>query len=158
MRTGGHWRRAGPLRLATVIFSIAIATRPMPGIAGETLQGAPAATDMLALLKQAAWVQEAAKACRDESPSMLGHLVQAYDAWRERNVQIREALHWLDVSPSSAEHARSRQTYDDLRRDVARFFGDKRTNDLEDFTRECDRFTKELAKGSWDYPISTPPN
>ena len=105
-----------------------------------------------AKLVHGAWVQAVTIACRDDAPEISGHLIQAYDEWWERNTAIREALQWLKSGPYTDQAIKARDIFERLHFRAEGAFFEIHETDREDYARECDVFTKELAKGEWDYP------
>ena len=135
------------MRLAFFVLGITMAALSTLCMAEETREDP---SDQVVLIKQAAWVQGVAKACRSDNAAASQHLVQAYDGWWSRNAIVRSMLGWLEAGPQGAEQASLRRVYEDVARDVAKVFKEKQLNDPEDFAQECDRFTKELIEGMWD--------
>ncbi|WP_422367492.1 hypothetical protein [Pelagibius sp.] len=111
----------------------------------------PDESGFYAILVHGAWVQAVTVACRDDAPEISGHLIQAYDEWWERNTAIRETLQWLKSGPYTDQAIKARDIFERMHFRAEEAFFEIHETDREDYARECDVFTKELAKGEWDF-------
>ena len=78
------------------------------GAEGDRHQNDPG---FLTILRYTAQVKGVTALCRDEAPQISGHLIQAYNAWWERNTVIRKTLLGLESGRDAEKTAESREDF-----------------------------------------------
>lgn len=153
-RKVAHWSRKA---FVTVSVLTLVCTTDIGSAKGTDRGPVTGDPEHLVIVTYAAWVEAATFMCREDAPEISGHLIQAYNSWLERNTHIRDTLKTLKPGQNLEQSDEVRIIYERLKSNAMAIFAEKRKNDIEDFGRECDDFTKELANGEWDYPMEREP-
>ncbi|WP_395015016.1 hypothetical protein [Dongia sp.] len=126
--------------------SMILAGLALSGLSASELQAQNAAHQIdHDTLSRLAWVRAGVKACRDDSPTMAGHLVEAYEGWVAKTPVMETLIKQIDDPADAALTAETRGQYGESFKQVAQIFEWKRVNEPEDFAELCDKLTKDLA-------------
>lgn len=130
--------------LAVSLLGLAL-TLPATAFAGDPLD------ELAHLIESTAAIQAMVGACAEESPTVSQHLLDAADAWWERNVRVRETMRGLafNEDPSSTQFV-----LDLFERLKAQMLADLKVDAEQDppgFALRCADFIHELASGDLDY-------
>lgn len=107
--------------------------------------------ELARLIESTASVQSMVTTCAEESPTVSQHLLDAADAWWERNVVVRETMRGLAFNDDATVTQLVLGVFEHLKAELVAALKQDAGRDAEGFALRCERFLKDLDSGRLDY-------